>query len=149
MDWFERLERNRYIEMVMVTDNQGHLLRSSRALGSDDELLPSMIQAFEALAQTLTAEFDCGDARMVQVSTEQGHLLVFPLIESLYYVAVLTQRAAPLMLITVELERTLRGLGHADLMLLEQSSGLSDELDAEELIEAVEDWLRRRPLDRI
>lgn len=150
MDWFDRLVGNRHIEAVILTNNQGHLLRSSRALGGEDEVLPSMLQAMEVLAQTLTAEFGCGEARMVHVATEMGHLMLFPLVNSTYYLVMLTDRNAPLALITVELERTLRKLTPDDLAAYEKPALLPEEsgdMDAQEIIEAVEAWLRRRPED--
>lgn len=148
MDWFDRLVSNRHLEAVILTDNQGNLLRSSRAMGDADEALPSMLQAMEVLAQTLTSEFDCGEARMVHVATELGHLMLFPLLNSTYYLALLAGRNAPLALITVDLERVLRKLTPDDLVAYEKSALLSEEsgdLDAGEIIEAVEAWLRRRP----
>ena len=53
MDWFERLAGNQYVEAVMLANNQGRLLRTSRSMRSSDELLASMFQAAEVLAQTL------------------------------------------------------------------------------------------------
>lgn len=150
MDWFDRLVSNRYIEAVILTNNEGHLLRSSRALGSEDEVLPSMLQAMEVLAQTLTAEFDCGEARMVHIATELGHLLLFPLVNSTYYLVLMAERTAPLALITVELDRTLRSLTADDLAAYDRPFTLPEEagdLDAEEIIAAVQAWLRRKPFD--
>lgn len=143
MDWFERLASNRYVDVLMVANNQGQLLRSSRSISSEDELLPSMLQALEVLAQTLAEEFGCGAAQMVQLSTENGHLLLFPLAQSTHYLVVLVERIAPLMLILIEIERTLKSLSPDDLAVLNQSP----ELDAGELIEAVEEWLRGRTAD--
>lgn len=143
MDWFDRLAGNRHIEVVMLANNQGHLLRSSRGVSSDDELLPSMLQALEVLAQTLSEEFGCGAAQMVQLSTEGGHLLLFPLAQSTAYLVVMVERSAPLMLILIEIERTLKTLTPGDLAAL----GQEPELDAGELIEAVEEWLRGRTMD--
>jgi predicted regulator of Ras-like GTPase activity (Roadblock/LC7/MglB family) len=150
MDWFERLSNNRYIEAVLLANNQGRLLRSSREISSEDELLPSMLQAFEVLAQTLTAEFGCGEARMVHIMTEQGHLMMFPLFNSSYYVLAMVERTAPVMLVTVELERTLSRVSVDDLPVVEDDIGGQPdlaELDATELIEAVREWLRQRPAD--
>jgi predicted regulator of Ras-like GTPase activity (Roadblock/LC7/MglB family) len=136
--------------MLLLANNQGRLLRTSRPIKSDDELLPSMIQAFEVLAQTLTAEFGYGEARMVQISTERSHIVLYPLIGSTYYVVVIAERAAPLMLLLVELERVLASLSKNDFAAYDDAppqSSDSFELDAQELIEAVEEWLRQRPLD--
>lgn len=140
-DWFDRLAGNRYIEIVILANNQGQLLRSSRPIASEEDLIPSMLQALEVLAQTLAAEFNCGAAQMVQLATEQGHLLLFPQLGSTYYVAVLVERTAPLMLILIELERTLGKLTADDFALYDTEA----ELDADQLIEAVREWLRGRP----
>ncbi len=149
MNWFDRLAGNRYIDVVLVANNQGQLLRSSRPISSDDDLLPSMLQAFEVLAQTLSAEFSVGVTKMVQISTELGHILLFPMLTSSYYIVVMVERTAPLMLIMVELERTLSKLRQEDFDPYEETAFLLDsssDLDADELIEAVQEWLRQRPL---
>lgn len=139
MDWFDRLVANRYIEVALVTNNQGQLLRSSRAFGRDDEMLPSMLQALEMLAQTLTTELGCGAAHMVQLSTEQGHLLLFPVLQSAYYVVVMVEKTAPLMLVIIGVERALRDLTEDDFTIFDDAP----ELNADELIEAVREWLHR------
>lgn len=147
MDWFDRLVSNRHIEAVILTNNQGQLLRSSRALEDEDDVLPSMLQALEVLAQTLTAEFGCGEARMVHMATEMGHLMLFPLLDSTYYLVMLTGRSAPLSLLKVELDRTLRKLTPDDLTVFGKPALLLDETgdeEAQEIIEAVQDWLRGR-----
>lgn len=139
MDWFDRLVENRYIEVVLVTNNQGQFLRSSQAFGRDDEMLPSMLQALEMLAQTLTSELGCGSAQMVQLSTEQGHLFLFPVLDSTYYVVVMVERTAPLMLVVIGIERTIRSLTEKDFMIFDDTP----DLDAGELIEAVREYLHR------
>jgi predicted regulator of Ras-like GTPase activity (Roadblock/LC7/MglB family) len=149
MNWFERLVGNRYIDVVLLANNQGRLLRASRPISSDDDLLPSMLQAFEVLAQTLTSEFSVGVAKMIQISTELGHILLFPMVDSTYYVVVMVERTAPLMLIMVELERALSKLKQEDFDPFDEAVLLSDhpsDLDADELIQAVQEWLRHRPL---
>jgi predicted regulator of Ras-like GTPase activity (Roadblock/LC7/MglB family) len=148
MDWFERLTNNRYIDMVMVINSQGNMLRASRPLSSDDEMLPSMLQALEVLAQTLTTEFAIGAAKMIQISTEFGHIILFPVISSAYYIVIMVERAAPLMLIMVELDRTLSKLTQEDFDPFEEAMLIADQpsdLDANEIIQAVEEWLRGRP----
>jgi predicted regulator of Ras-like GTPase activity (Roadblock/LC7/MglB family) len=149
MNWFDRLSGNRYIDVVLLANNQGRLLRSSRPISSDDDLLPSMLQAFEVLAQTLTTEFAVGVAKMIQISTELGHILLFPMIGSSYYIVVMVERTAPLMLIMVELERTLSKLRQVDFDPFDEAAVLSDtpsDLNADEIIQAVQEWLRQRPL---
>jgi predicted regulator of Ras-like GTPase activity (Roadblock/LC7/MglB family) len=132
-----------------LANNQGRLLSSSRPISSDDDLLPSMLQAFEVLAQTLTNEFAVGVAKMIQISTELGHILLFPMIGSSYYIVVMVERTAPLMLIMVELERTLSKLRQVDFDPFDEAAVLSDQpsdLNADEIIQAVQEWLRQRPL---
>jgi len=149
MNWFERLAGNRYIDVLLLANNQGRLLRSSRPLSSDEELLPSMLQAFEVLAQTLTTEFAVGAAKMIQISTELGHIILFPLVASTYYVVIMVERSAPLMLVMVELDRTLSRLKQEDFDSFEEAMLLSDQpsdLNADEIIEAVQEWLRQRPV---
>lgn len=146
MDWFERLAGNQYVEVVVLANNQGRILRSSRAMRSGDELLASMFQAAEVLAQTLVAELGFGAAQMVQISTENGHLMLFPLAHSTHYVVVMAERTAPLALLMVEIERTLAEVSEGDLTAFAEVIGKPDdlsELDAAELIEAVREWLRR------
>lgn len=144
MDWFDRLAANRYIEFVLLANNQGQILRSSRAFGTDDEMLPSMLQALEMLAQTLSTELGCGATQMVQLSTERNHLLLFPLMQSTYYVVAMVERMAPLMLVVIGFERALKNLSQEDLAPLDHVP----ELDADELIEAVREWLHRPNRDK-
>lgn len=146
MDWFERLAGNQYIEMVMLSNNEGRLLRSSRPMRSGDELIASMFQAAEVLAQTLAEEFGLDGAEMVQISTQHGHLMLFPLAHSTHYVVVMTQRSAPYLLLMVEIDRVLKTITPDDLAVYGQVIGQPDdlaELDAAELIEAVREWLRQ------
>jgi predicted regulator of Ras-like GTPase activity (Roadblock/LC7/MglB family) len=148
MDWFERLAGNQYVEAVMLANNQGRLLRTSRSMRSSDELLASMFQAAEVLAQTLAEECGLGSAEMVQISTQFGHLMLFPLADSTHYVVVMAERSAPLLLLMVEIDRVLKTVTADDLETLSQVVGQPDdltELDAAELIEAVREWLQQRP----
>jgi predicted regulator of Ras-like GTPase activity (Roadblock/LC7/MglB family) len=150
MDWFERLAGNQHIEMVMLANNDGRILRSSRPMRSSDELMASMFQAAEVLAQTLADEFELGSAEMVQISTQYGHLMLFPLARSTHYVVVVVERTAPYLLLMVEITRVLKSVTPDDLAVFAQVVGRSDdfsELDAAELIEAVREWLQQRPLE--
>jgi predicted regulator of Ras-like GTPase activity (Roadblock/LC7/MglB family) len=149
MDWFERLAGNQYVEMVLLANNEGRILRSSRPMRSSDELIASMFQAAEVLAQTLADEFELGPAEMVQISTQYGHLMLFPLQRSTHYIVVVVERAAPYLLVMVEIGRVLKTLTSDDLAIYTQVLGQPDdlsELDAAELIEAVREWLQQRPL---
>ncbi len=150
MDWFERLAGNQYIEAVWLANNQGRILRASRSMRSSDELIASMFQAAEVLAQSLAEEFGLGKAEMVQITTQRGHLMLFPLVSSTHYIAVLVERNAPIMLLMVELGRVLKTITPDELAPYTQLIGQTDDtsdLDAAELIEAVREWLQRRPLD--
>jgi predicted regulator of Ras-like GTPase activity (Roadblock/LC7/MglB family) len=146
MDWFERLAGNQYIEMVLLSNNQGRVLRSSRPMRSGDELIASMFQTAEVLAQTLADEFGLDEAEMVQISTQRGHLMLFPLERSTYYLVVMTERSAPYHLLMVEIGRVLKTVTPSDLAVYGQMIGQPDELaelDAAELIEAVREWLQQ------
>ncbi len=148
MDWFERLNNNPHIESVLLADNQGRVLRSTRPLGSDSEMAASMLQSAEVLAQTLSAELGCGEARMLQISTQREHIMLFPLAASTFYLVVQVARTAPLMLIMVELERVIAEVDVTQLGVQSEKPVPSDDtpvLDAAELIEAVREWLRNRP----
>lgn len=148
MDWFERLAGNQYVELILLSNNQGHILRSSRPMRSSDELIASMFQAAEVLAQTLADEFGLGSAETVQISTKRGHLMLFPLMRSTHYVMVIVERSAPFLLLMVEIGRVLKTVTPDDLAMYGQVIGQPDdlaELDAAELIEAVREWLQQRP----
>ena len=86
---------------------------------------------------------------MIQISTELGHILLFPMMDSMYYVVIMIERTAPLMLIMVELERALGKLTQEDFDPFDEAVLLSDypsDLDADEIIEAVQEWLRHKPI---
>src|SRR5690606_40094751 len=61
----------------------------------------------EVLAQTLAQELGCGAARMLQISTQWEHIILFPLFTSRYYIVIQVERSVPLMLVMVDMERTL------------------------------------------
>jgi predicted regulator of Ras-like GTPase activity (Roadblock/LC7/MglB family) len=147
--WFEHLSQHPHIEAVLLFSSQGQLLQSSIPFGSNHDTLASMLQSLEVLAQTLSAEFKVGVTSLVHLITEGSHVLVLPLLQSTYYLVALVDRAGPLMLVTVDLQRTVAKLTAADIAAVETSpiSGFSD-LDAASLIEAVQEWLRRPPVDR-
>lgn len=147
MDWFERLTSNPYINAVLLVDNLGNILQSTYPLGSDHAQVGSMLQSAEVLAQTLAEELNCGEARMLQISTQWEHIMLFPLFASSYYLVVQVERTAPLMLVMVDVERALDEVRRESLDQFEMKSALDDTpaLDAAELIEAVQEWLRGRP----
>jgi predicted regulator of Ras-like GTPase activity (Roadblock/LC7/MglB family) len=146
MDWFDRLSANRFVDALMLANSQGNLMRASRAFSSDDELLTSMLQAFEVLAQTITNEFGFGSARMIQLATEEGHILLMPLHDSAYYAAALLRRNSPVNLVMAELERVLSVISYEELRDMDPDRELVA-AEATELIEAVEEWLRDHPAE--
>lgn len=145
MDWFEHMSTHQHVEMVLVADNQGHLLRSSRELRDDNEMLPAMLQALEVIAQSLSDEVACGAAQMVLLSTEHSYLLLFPLYHSTYYVLVMVGKSAPLPWLIPYIEQTLAGLTLKDFIAFDE---LPD-MDSRELIDAVHEWLLQRPRSEI
>lgn len=153
MDWFERLQKNPYIQTLLLADDQGRVLRSTRSMISDGEFVASMLQSAEVLTQTLAAELGCGQARMLHISTSHEHILLFPLAESTFFLLVLLDRTAPLKLILIELERVISQITANDLAQfvspIEQYPRPDDTpvLDAQELIEAVREWLHTRSTD--
>ncbi len=147
-NWFERLVDNPHIEAVIVANNQGHILGSTRELRSDRERAASMVQAMEVLAQTLLSTLHWGPARMIQFSTDLDHILLLPLVNSTHVLVVLTRRTAPLALLMVELERVVNDLQPDDLNMMPDMMVHGDDtpvLDAAELIDAVQEWLQSRP----
>ncbi len=150
MNWFERLVTNPHIDTILLTDNQGQILRSSKAIPSQDELIASMIQAAEVLAQSLTTELERGPAQMLQISTDNEHLLIFPLALSTYNLVVIVQHAAPLLAITALVEEIIPEIDTSEFTQLRRPARRSsdkmdnDELNAEEIIAAVQEWLQGR-----
>jgi predicted regulator of Ras-like GTPase activity (Roadblock/LC7/MglB family) len=145
MDWFEHISTHQHVELVLVADNQGHLLRTSREIKNDNEMLPAMLQALEVIAQSLSDEVGCGVAQMVMLSTEHSYLLLFPLYHSTYFVLVTVGKSAPLPWLIPYIERTLTSLTLKDFMAFDE---LPD-LDSRELVEAVCEWLLQKPRSEI
>ncbi len=141
MEWFERLANNAHIQLVIVTNNRGNLLRTSYPLKSSSEKLASMFQAFFVLAQNLATQFEHNPAQFVLLSTKEHHVFIYSFDYPAYYVTIVVGRTAPLLLLMTELERVLAGLHPADLDALETR----DDLSAAELIQAVQEWLREKP----
>lgn len=150
LDWLSRLAKNPHIEAVIIADNDGYILHSSRSLRSDQEYLASMFQALAVLGQTLAQEFASNTMHFVQLTTENNHILLYPLIDSTYFLVIETLRTAPLMVLTIELERIIAEVVAADLLSRQHKAVLERQdvdLNAEELIDAVREWLRRRPVE--
>ena len=146
--WFERLENNPHVEAVVIADTQGRILRTTRPLSSDQETVASMFQSLEVLAQTLSGELRSGRASLIHLITEYSHILLYPLLDSTFFLVVELERSAPLMLLVVELERIITEVKASDFEDMRRSLAQRDvhsELDAHELIDAVQEWLRSRP----
>jgi predicted regulator of Ras-like GTPase activity (Roadblock/LC7/MglB family) len=141
MGWFERLSSNTHIQLIIVTNNRGQLLRTSYPLHSSSEKLASMFQALFVLAENLAANFEHDPARFILLSTKDHHVIIYARNYPTYYITVIVSRTAPLLLLMTELERVLGTLHPADLEALDTS----DTLNAAELIQAVQEWLWERP----
>lgn len=144
--WFDRLVDNPHVEAVMIADSDGHILRSSRLLRSDQERVASMFQTLMVLAQTLAEEV--GDhVHNVQLMLELSHVLIFPVVDATCFLIVQVERAAPLLLLGVEFERVIGEISASDIALLYEQARFDDNnsLNADELIDAVQEWLRNRP----
>src|SRR5690554_4703750 len=118
--WFSRLTENPHITRVLVVDNQGRVLRSAPRLGSQVEQVASMVQSFEVLAQALAGALNCGEARMLQFTTDMDHTLVFPLFNAQYFLVIQIVRKAPLMLLMVEMERVLQMIKLTDMVFIQE-----------------------------
>lgn len=148
MGWFERLENNPHVEAVVIADTQGQILRTTRPLSSDQETVASLFQSLEVLAQTLSGELQSGKASLIHLITEYSHIVLYPLLDSTFFLVVEFERSAPLMLLAVDLERIIAEIKASDFEDMRRSLAQTEvhsELDAQELIDAVQAWLRSRP----
>ncbi len=150
MKWFDRISANRYVTTVLLADDQGRILRSSRPLRSDEERIASMLQSVEVLAQSLAAELWNSLAEMIHITTDSDHLLVFPLSDSRYVALVMLPRTAPLLLLLVEIRRALAEVEADELHALAQQPRVHNgdntvmDPEAQELIDAVQEWLNQQ-----
>jgi predicted regulator of Ras-like GTPase activity (Roadblock/LC7/MglB family) len=138
---------NPHVEQVLCASSDGRLLRASRNLAGNSEHAAVMLQSADVLAQALASALGCGAATLVQITTQREHIIVVPLLDSAYYVAVQVARTAPLLLFMIELERALAQVQADDFIEVSDSDARSDDtpvLDAAELIAAVREWLRGR-----
>jgi predicted regulator of Ras-like GTPase activity (Roadblock/LC7/MglB family) len=121
-------------------------------LSSDQETVASMFQTLEVLAQTLAGELRSGKASLIHLITEYSHILLYPLLDSTFFLVVEAERNAPLMLLAIEMERVNADVKASDLVDMQKSLVQVDEhseLDAQELIDAVQEWLHNRPAGRV
>jgi predicted regulator of Ras-like GTPase activity (Roadblock/LC7/MglB family) len=159
MEWFVQLSENPHIEALLVMTNQGQVLHSTYPQQTHHKYTASMLQSAEALAQALAQELGCGAAQLLQFSTKNHHIILLPMFESSYYLVVLVQRTAPMLLVMALLEQAVQQVMIEDLLELSENNTPEEaaeaaseekpsenlpELNASELIEAVEEWLRDR-----
>ena len=141
MQWLDHLMNNPHIEGLLLANSDGGVLHSTRPLRSEDERVASMLQAVEVLAQTLSEAVRCGRAEVIHMATRHEHLMLFPLLESRYYLLLILERSAPLMLVMVDVERVLKDVQPDDIQVDVPPTDDTPVLDAAELIEAVQNWL--------
>jgi predicted regulator of Ras-like GTPase activity (Roadblock/LC7/MglB family) len=142
LSWFHDITRNPHIEVALLVDSTGRLVATSNRIGSEAARVAAMIKAAEVLARGLSAELGRGEMRTLQLSTATSHMLVTP-IGAAHYLIVLTTKDAPLELIFVYMQRLIEKLDEDDIALALQKKPRSplDDIDTEELIEAVTEWL--------
>ena len=141
LSWFHEITRNRYVDVALLVDNTGHLASSSRRVGSAANRIAPMINAAEEIAHGLATALDLGAMRMLQLSTQSGHLLVLP-VGATYYLIVLMGRGAPLELLISYIQRLIGRLSEEEIILaLKSGASPLDDLDVNELIDAVSEWL--------
>jgi hypothetical protein len=99
-----------------------------------------MIKAAEVLARGLSAELGRGEVRSLQVTTQNGHVLVLPAGAS-HYLIVLLSREAPIELILNYVQRLIDHMDDDNLDIILEPTDSLDDLDVSELIEAVSEWL--------
>ncbi len=148
MEWFRRLIENPHVEQALCASSDGRVLLTSHDIAGDVERTAAMLQSADVLAQALTAALGCGSAELVQISTQHEHIIIVPLLDSTWYLAVQIARAAPLLLFMIELERMLSTLARIEpddfAVGADERGDDTPVLDAAELIAAVQEWLRGR-----
>lgn len=143
--WLEKLAENAHVEALILADDKGRVVFTTGS--QQNERIASMLQAAEVIAQALTEELKLGAVEDLRLTTANGHLLLYPLNGSTYYLVLMTVRDVPLMLVMTEVRRAVAVLTAADFIEFEEQNGVrtAEPLDADELIQAVSDWLRQRP----
>jgi len=140
LSWFYEITRSPYIDVALLVDNNGRLVATSNRVGSEAHRVASMIKAAEVLARGLSAEMGRGEIRSLQLSTRNGHVLVLPVGESHYLIA-LAGREAPLELIFIYIQRLLNRINNEALAAFTEPVSSLDDVNVDELIEAVSAWL--------
>ncbi len=143
MNWFQEIAANPHIETALLVDGGGRLVAASRRANAEARRIASMTRAAEALAHALADELRRGEFLLLQITTADGHLLVMP-VGSAHHLVLLTQRAAPLELLRTYLSRLLEDLPETEIAAASQHIPYSplDELSADDLFNALSEWLR-------
>jgi predicted regulator of Ras-like GTPase activity (Roadblock/LC7/MglB family) len=146
LSWFHEITRNPHIDVALLVDSAGKLVATTNRIGSEAQRVASMIKAAEVLARGLAIELGRGDMHTMQLSTKNGHLIVMPA-GTAHYLIVLTSRDAPLEIVSDSMQRLLDNLQEEELNAALQRPVRTpfDDLDIEELIESVTDWLHGLP----
>jgi predicted regulator of Ras-like GTPase activity (Roadblock/LC7/MglB family) len=142
VSWFHEITRIPYIDIALLMDGLGRLVATSNRVGSEAQRVASMIKAAEVLARGLSLELGRGDMNTLQMSTRAGHLLVRP-VGTAHYLILLTARNAPLDRVFESVQQLLDGMEDAEIsaVLKKPSRSALDDLDVQDLIAAVTDWL--------
>ncbi len=142
MNWFHEIIQNPHIDVALLVDSAGKLVATSNRVGSEAQRVASMIKAAEVLARGLSAELGRGDMHTLQLSTGTAHVLVIP-VGKAHYLIVMISKEAPLELISVYMQRLVNRIQEEGVssVLHEFSASPLDDLDIDELIEDVTNWL--------
>jgi predicted regulator of Ras-like GTPase activity (Roadblock/LC7/MglB family) len=146
LSWFHDITRNPYIDVALLVDGAGKLVATSNRIGSEAQRVASMIKAAEVLARGLAMELGRGEMHTLQLSTKAGHLIVMPA-GAAHYLIVLTGKDAPLDDIAVTMQRLLENMQEDELAEALQRPVRTpfDDINLEELYEAVTEWLHSLP----
>jgi predicted regulator of Ras-like GTPase activity (Roadblock/LC7/MglB family) len=140
LNWFHELTHNPHIDVALLVDSLGKLVATSNRIGREAQRVASMIKAAEVLARGLSAELGRGEVRSLQVTTQNGHVLVLPAGPT-HYLIILLNREAPMELILNYVQRLIDHMKDDNLDISLEPSESLDDLDVNELIEAVSEWL--------
>jgi predicted regulator of Ras-like GTPase activity (Roadblock/LC7/MglB family) len=142
VNWFHEIIQNPHIDVALLVDNAGKLVATTNRVGSEAQRVASMIKAAEVLARGLSAELGRGDMHTLQLSTGTAHVLVIP-VGKTHYLIVMINKDAPLELVTVYMQRLVNHVEAEGLasILRELNTSPLDNLDIDELIDDVTNWL--------
>jgi predicted regulator of Ras-like GTPase activity (Roadblock/LC7/MglB family) len=149
LSWFHDITRHPNIDVALLVDGMGKLVATSNRIGSEAQRVASMIKAAEVLARGLSAALGRGDMHTLQLSTRAGHLLVIP-IGTAYYLIVLTTKNAPMDTIADYLQDLVAHLSEEEMLeMTQRPKSLLDDLDINELISEVVEWLAEQRSNRV